>query len=94
MIQTYGMKCTFHWVVRSNEGHPNAHCGEYLFGREIPAPFATSCMVGREDKRTKNRTMLRTLKSNAAADYQGPVKIELFKGAGQLFEKFQSSQKF
>ena len=38
MIQTHGMKCTFHWVVRSNnEGHPNAHCGEYLFGREIPA---------------------------------------------------------
>ena len=41
-------------------------------------------MVGREDKRTNNRTMLSTLKNNAAAGYQGPVKIELLKGAGLL----------
>lgn len=32
------------------------------------APFATSYMVGREDKRMKNRTMLSAL--NAAAGYQ------------------------
>ena len=49
-----------------------------------PTSFATSFMVGREDKRTNNRTMLPTLKNNAAAGYQGPVKIELLKGAGQL----------
>ena len=47
-----------------------------------PAPFAPSYMVGPEDKRTNNRTMLPTLKNNAAAGYQGPVKIELLKGAG------------
>ena len=41
-------------------------------------------MVGREDKRTNNRTILSTLKYNAAAGYQGPVKIELLKGAGLL----------
>ena len=49
-----------------------------------PAPFAASYMVDREDKRTKNRTMLPTLKNNAAAGYQGPLKIELLKGAGLL----------
>ena len=41
-------------------------------------------MVGREDKTTNNRTMLPTLKTNAATGYQGPVKIELLKGAGLL----------
>ena len=49
-----------------------------------PAQFATSYMIGREDKRTNNRTTLPTLKNNAAAGYQGPVKIELLKGAGLL----------
>ena len=44
--------------------------------------FCTSYMVGREDKRTNNKTMLTTLKNNAAAGYQGPVKIELLKGTG------------
>ena len=51
---------------------------------ERPAPFATSYMVGREDKRTNNRTMFPTLKKNAAAGYKGPVKIELLKGEGLL----------
>ena len=51
-----------------------------------PASFATSYMIGREDKRTNNRTMLPTLKNNAAAGYQGPVKRELLKDAG-LTEK-------
>ena len=55
--------------------------------RGRPAPFATSCMVGRGDKRTNNRTMLPALKNNAAAGYQGPVKIELLKGAGLLLER-------
>ena len=36
--------------------------------RGRPAPFATSYMVGREDKSTNNRTMLPTLKNNAAAE--------------------------
>ena len=49
-----------------------------------PVPFAPSYMVGREDKRTSNRTMLPTLKNNAAAGYQGSVKTELLKGAGVL----------
>ena len=44
-------------------------------------------MVGGEDKRTNNRTMIPTLKNNAAAGYKaGPVKIELLKGAGLLIE--------
>ena len=38
--------------------------------------LATSYMVGREDKRTKSRTMFPALKNNAAAGYQGPVKIQ------------------
>ena len=56
---------------------------DFLNGR--PAPFAASSMVGRENKRTNNRTMLRALKTNAAADYKVPVKIELLKGEGVLF---------
>ena len=36
-------------------------------------------LIGREDKRTNNRTLIPTLKPNAAAGYQlGPVKIEAF----------------
>ena len=52
-----------------------------------PAPFATSYMVGQEDKRTNNRTMLSAPKNNAVAGYKtykGPVKIELLKGADLL----------
>ena len=37
-------------------------------------------MVGREDKRSNNRTMIPALKNNAAVGYQGPVKIELSTG--------------
>ena len=48
------------------------------------APFATSDVVGQKDKRLSKITMLPTLKDNAAAGYQGPVKIELFKGVGLL----------
>ena len=43
------------------------------------ASFATSYMVGQEDKRTNNRTMFPTLKYDAAAGYKDPVKIELLK---------------
>ena len=49
-----------------------------------PAPSATSYIVGGEDKRTNKRTMLSTLKNNATVGYQGPVKIELLKGARLL----------
>ena len=52
-----------------------------------PAPFAKSYMVGREDKRTNNRTMFPRLKNNTGAGYQGPVKIELLTDAG-LVEEF------
>ena len=49
------------------------------------ASFATSYLVGREDKRTDNRTKLSSpKKNNAAAVYKGLVKLELLKGAGQL----------
>ena len=41
-------------------------------------------MVGREDKRTNNGKMFQALKNNAAAGYQGPVKIKLLKDAGLL----------
>ena len=44
-------------------------------------------MVGRRAKRTNNRTVLPALKTNAAAGYQGPVKIELLKGAGLLQDR-------
>ena len=50
------------------------------------APFATSYIVGRENKRTNNGTMFPALKNNAATGYQGPVKIELLKGAGLLVQ--------
>ena len=38
-------------------------------------------MVGLEDIRTNNRTMLPTLKNNAAAGYKCQVKIALLKSA-------------
>ena len=38
----------------------------------------------KETKERNNRTLLPTLKNNAAACYQGPVKIKLLKGAGLL----------
>ena len=41
-------------------------------------------MIVLEDKRTNNKTIIPTLKNNAAAGYQGPVKIEILKGAGLL----------
>ena len=41
-------------------------------------------MVGQKHKRTNNRTMFLALKNNTAAGYQGPMKIELLKGAGLL----------
>ena len=41
-------------------------------------------MVGRENKRTNNGTVLSVLKNNAAADYQDPVKIEFLKCEGLL----------
>ena len=50
----------------------------------LSAPFATSYMVDREDKRTNNRTMPPTLKNNSAAGYQGPVGKEFLKDAGLL----------
>ena len=56
-----------------------------------PASFATSQMVDREDKRTNKRTMIPTQKNNAAAGYQGPVKIELLKGEGLLFNSTRFS---
>ena len=40
--------------------------------------------VGREDKKTNNKTMLPKPKHNAAAGYQGPMKTEILKGAGLL----------
>ena len=43
-----------------------------------------SYMVGRDDKRTNNRTMFSGLKENAAAGCKVPAKIELLKGAGLL----------
>ena len=41
-------------------------------------------MVGREHKRTNNRTMFPALKNNVAAGYQGPAKKELLKGVSLL----------
>ena len=51
---------------------------------ERPAPFATSDVVGQKNKRLSKRTMFPTLKNNATASYQGPVKIELLKREGLL----------
>ena len=45
-----------------------------------PAPFATSYMIGRENKRTNIRTMCPVLKNNAAAGYNGPVDLQLLQG--------------
>ena len=46
--------------------------------------FAMSYMVGGEDKRENNRTVLPILKNSAAAGYKGSVKVLLLKGAGLL----------
>ena len=58
-----------------------------FFGGNLHHRLATFYMVNREDKRTNNRIMLPALKNNAAIGYQGPVKIELLKGAGLLVFK-------
>ena len=50
----------------------------------VTCTIRNAYIVGQEDKRTNNRTMLPTLKNNAAAGYQGPVKTELLKDAGRL----------
>ena len=52
--------------------------------KETTATQATSCMVGREDKRTNNRTMFPAQGNSAAIGYQCPVKLELLKGADLL----------
>ena len=39
-------------------------------------------LISQEGKRKNNRTMFPTLNIDAAAGYQGPVKIELLKGTG------------
>ena len=49
-----------------------------------PALFATSYMVGREEKRPNNRTMFPNVKKNAAAGYESPEKIEMLKGVALL----------
>ena len=49
-----------------------------------PAQFATSYIAGQEDKRMNNRTMFPALKNNAGVGFEGPMKIELFKGVGLL----------
>ena len=49
----------------------NVHCLQCLIW----------CVEGTKERTT---TMLSTLKNNAAAGYQGPVKIELLKGVGLL----------
>ena len=54
----------------------------YESGRS--APFATTHIIGREDKRTNNRTMLQDTKNNAASAYLGPVQTDCRKGAGLL----------
>ena len=51
-------------------------------GRSVP--FATSHMIGRENKRTNNKAMLLDRKNSGAAGYQGPVKIDHRRGAGLL----------
>ena len=55
-----------------------------ILGRH--ATFVTSYMAGRENKRTNNRTILPSLKSNAVAGYKGPVKKELLKGAWRVYD--------
>ena len=50
----------------------------------VEGATCTVCNVlhgGGEDKRPNNRTMLPALRNNATVGYQGPVKIELLKGA-------------
>ena len=51
-----------------------------------PAPFTTSNMVGREDKRTNNRMMLSESQSNAAAGFKSSVKIKLLKSVDLMVE--------
>ena len=47
-------------------------------------------MVGRENKRTNDRTVSPALENNAAACYKGPLKIELLKGAGVLSQVLEN----
>ena len=78
-------------MKKANQTENNRNTDLKLFNRGRPASFATSQMVDREDKRTNNRKMIPAQKNNAAAGYQGPVKIELLKGAGLLFNSTRFS---
>ena len=74
-----GLFNSYHFTLRESKTSSLGWASKW--GR--PGPSAMSYLVGREDIRTNNRTMLlAALKSNAAAGYQGPVKKELLKGAG------------
>ena len=57
-----------------------------------PVPFVTSHIIGRENKRTNNRTMRLETKRNGAAGYLGSVKLELRKDEGQYCESQPRSQ--
>ena len=55
----------------------------YESGR--PAPFATTHIIGRENKRTNNKTTRLETKRSGAAGYLGLVQTDRRKGAGLLF---------
>ena len=60
-------------VLRCHVGHTT------IFHRPLPSAVLLRklTIIGREDKRTKNRTMVLDTKNYGAADYLDPVKIEL-----------------
>ena len=78
----------FHTCFILSKGFVPALLGSFiLIFNALPAPFAKSYMIGRENRRTNNRTILPALKkNNAAAGYKGQVIIGLLKGAGLLFD--------
>ena len=93
LMEIHPSNCDFHMSLPRDSGKERkatVGCTSHQIGRVSlfiagqPAPFQTSYMVDRENKRTNNRTMLSALTNSAATGYQGPVKIELLKGAGLL----------
>ena len=69
--------------------HQLIKCGAQISEFEGPAPFSTSHIIGREGKRTNNKTVRRDTKNNnnEATGYLGPMKIKLRNAAGLLKSK-------
>ena len=82
LINIFIKKKVYDSRLQNKSTGANDHENRKIKGRLTP--FARYSVICQGDKRTNNTAMLPNQKSNAAAGYQGPGKIQLLKGAGLL----------